>query len=120
MKPGVIILIVILFLSILNSCTSIKVNKVDHTGLKIGKWISTSEDKTIICYYSKGLLNGKYLVYSKSGIQTEGKYKNGKKHGRWVFYNCEGFISAEFTYIDDVARKVRLNNLPFCRQRIRN
>lgn len=55
--------------------------------------------------------DGRYFKYYKSGqLEISGKYKDGKKHGKWKYYNQEGKVSKIETYKNGNLKKT--NNDP--------
>ncbi len=55
--------------------------------------------------------DGRYFKYYKSGqLEISGRYKDGKKHSEWKFYNQEGVITKVVTYKN--GKKVNTNKDP--------
>lgn len=49
--------------------------------------------------YKKGVMNGAYLEYYRTGeLKESGRYEDGKKDGSWKFYNKSGKIKTKGTY----------------------
>lgn len=56
------------------------------------EYYSNGSRKAVI-YYNKGLPDGEALYYYNTGtLKLEGKYKNGKKKGKWVAYTPNGEV----------------------------
>lgn len=55
--------------------------------------------------------DGRYFKYYKSGqLKISGRYKDGKKHREWKFYNQDGAITKIETYKN--GKKVNVNKDP--------
>ena len=53
--------------------------------------------------------DGKWEAWSDGYKQIDGFYKDGSKHGKWVFYNSDGSISKEIEYINN--KEVSVKNV---------
>ncbi|MFD2561892.1 toxin-antitoxin system YwqK family antitoxin [Aquimarina rubra] len=61
-----------------------------HYGLKDDTWKNWYENGKIkkISNWQKGFLSGSYQEFTESGVLlVSGKYKNNKKHGRWITHH---------------------------------
>ncbi|AXT53925.1 hypothetical protein D1818_25075 [Aquimarina sp. BL5] len=61
-----------------------------YYGLKNDTWRNWYENGKIknISNWQKGFLSGTYNEFTESGVLlVSGKYKNNKKHGRWISHN---------------------------------
>jgi antitoxin component YwqK of YwqJK toxin-antitoxin module len=73
-------------------------------GIKDGQeilYFNNNNRKESIANYKNGKLNGPYVSFhNKSGSQIEekGEYKNGKRHGYWIFSDI--FYNKEGTYVN--------------------
>jgi hypothetical protein len=80
----------------------IKTRAFCQGGLSIGKEESLYEDghqKYIIYFNDKGYFDGEYFLWNEEGIViSEGFYKNGKRHGRWLRRSENGTIISEENY----------------------
>ena len=58
------------------------------------KYFKGSDQIQIKAKTKKGTLHGKFTEYYKNGkIRSQGKYRKGKKSGRWKYYNHEGILT---------------------------
>jgi len=71
-------------------------------GKQIEHISSNRADYLKISNYKMGVLDGDYSETLKEGdiIRTKGKYKNGKKEGKWITNRKEGIPEKEITYKD--------------------
>jgi antitoxin component YwqK of YwqJK toxin-antitoxin module len=69
---------------------------------KVGKWMNYSERgqlESVITYGKNGELNGTSILYNESGRPiSEGKFKVGKRAGRWKYYYDFGGLWRDCTY----------------------
>lgn len=57
-----------------------------------------------IMFYTDNQLSDAFTSYNDNGsIEVEGFYKNGKKEGRWKFYNASGKLIQQIEYIENEA-----------------
>jgi antitoxin component YwqK of YwqJK toxin-antitoxin module len=78
-----------------------------NNGLITGKYTVYNTDKKILYQTNfESLGNGKYKdYYYKTGIlKEEGNYENGKKEGKWCFYNSNGTLKDSIIYVKGVAK----------------
>jgi len=91
---------------VINSCCNIhKLNRLDNKDIKKGTWISIPEESRnlleVACF-KNGVFNGNYFLYYESGqIKVKGKYKDGKKDGKWFFFRTNGDTYKTIKYRND-------------------
>ncbi|WP_158973591.1 toxin-antitoxin system YwqK family antitoxin [Cellulophaga sp. L1A9] len=63
--------------------------KYNERGAKVGTWKNYYNNKIYdIRSYKNGKLNGTYKQFRSNGdLSEEGKYKDGKKDGEWIYYS---------------------------------
>ncbi|MBL7787675.1 MAG: hypothetical protein JNM36_17340 [Chitinophagales bacterium] len=90
-----------------------KINVVDNLNRKQGLWITADTFRSIeVLRYKNGILKGKYYRYRYDGqINTYGRYKQGKKQGKWHYFS-NGLSCGTITYKQDsiVTRTVITRN----------
>ena len=81
-----------------------------QNGLREGVWIEVSDSTKMleVSVYRKGVLNGPYIRYHANGVvAVHGKYRNGKKAGKWMYcYNNHACVSVMWYKNDSVRKQV--------------
>ena len=74
--------------------------------IKVGKWLNYSERgdlQSLITYGKDGELNGLSRIYNENGrLISEGKFKAGRRTGRWKYYYDFGALWRDCTYKNGV------------------
>lgn len=100
-----------------------------NKGFKTGQWVTTYKNKRVkIQNYENGLVVGRYRVYNTQGellyetdfdpqgnglykdyyyktgiLKVKGHYKNGKKEGKWYYYDEAGNLKKTVIYEEGCA-----------------
>ena len=100
-------IILTIFCIILTSCNPLKflvrnnINK-DQNKHRILISKDDSTGQVIMSRYKKGIKSGTYISFYEDGQPAIlGKYKNGRKNGKWNYYGKNGIVGREVLYSND-------------------
>ena len=78
------------------------VQTTEITETKVGQWTYYRDSGMIErkeTYSNDGSLNGEVEIYNVAGkLESKGSYKNGKNHGKWLYYYPFGALLRECEY----------------------
>ena len=70
-----------------------KINQLNINGKKDGLWIDSTKYWIYEKYYKNGVLSGVYKERNIKGqLSTFGEYKEGKRSGKWFFFENSGHL----------------------------
>ena len=96
--------VLIVIISISCNVGNQRINIFNKKGEKNGVWVQKDDslNSCTVCTYKSNKLNGKYTVFYPDGkIAKKGKYKQGKKHGKFYFYTRTGILKNIILYKED-------------------
>ena len=74
-----------------------KINQLNINGKKDGLWIDSTKYRIYESYYRDGVLSGVSKKYNSEGrLLTFGEYKEGKRSGKWFFFENTGYLVMVF------------------------
>lgn len=74
-----------------------KINQLNINGKKDGLWVDSTKYWIHETYYKNGVLSGVYKERNMKGqLSTFGEYKEGKRSGKWFFFENSGHLVMVF------------------------
>ena len=67
-------------------------NLLDEMGYKTGYWLEQVDGLEVGCYYKEGKRDGVYIEYKNNKVSLDGRYRKGKRIGRWYYFGNKGEV----------------------------